>query len=69
MEPLSQHLITRFISRYLELKGGRNRTMNVKRMSALNIKIVEAFFLDFQRLKAKYNVEIDDIYNIGETGF
>jgi hypothetical protein len=35
----------------------------------LNTEIIEAFFLDFKRLKAKYNVEIDDIYNIDETGF
>jgi hypothetical protein len=69
MEPLGQHFITRFISRHSELKGGRNRTMDAKRMSALDTEIVEAFFLDFERLKAKYNVEIDDIYNVDETGF
>jgi hypothetical protein len=69
MEPLSQHFITRFISRHSELKGGRNRTIDAKRMSALNTEIIKAFFLDFKRLKAKYNMEIDNIYNIDKTGF
>ena len=69
LEPLGKHFITRFISRHAELKGGRNRTMDAKRMSALDIDIMKAFFLDFERLKAKYNVENDDIYNMDETGF
>ena len=69
MELIDKHFIIRFVKRHTELKSGFSHTMNAKRMSALDVNIVKAFFLEFNRLKTKYNVEIKDIYNMNETGF
>ena len=43
--------------------------MNIKRLSALNSVIIECFFAEFEQLQSEYNVKIEDIYNINETGF
>ena len=67
--PLGEHYITRFIRHHSELKSGFSRAMDVKRMTALDPDIVETFFAEFERLKTTYGVEMNDIYNMDETGF
>jgi hypothetical protein len=39
-KPLNKHFVTRIVQRHLELKSGYSRTMNAKRVSALNIDII-----------------------------
>ena len=43
--------------------------MDIKRLIALGSTTVECLFAEFDRLRAEYNVEIEDIYNMDETGF
>jgi hypothetical protein len=43
--------------------------LDAKRASALDINIVKAFFSEFCKLKADYNVQIENVYIIDETGF
>ena len=43
--------------------------MNIKRLSALNPVIIKRFFAEFEQLRTEYNVEMEDIYNMDETGF
>ena len=43
--------------------------MNIKRLSALNLVIIEHFFAEFEQLQTEYNVEMEDIYNMNETEF
>jgi hypothetical protein len=31
--------------------------------------MAERFFSEFERLRSEYSVEIEDIYNMDETGF
>ena len=66
---LGKHYVTRFIQRHPELKTGKTRAMDVKRLMALDPTIVERFYTEFERLRSDYNVEIEDIYNMDETGF
>jgi hypothetical protein len=69
LQPLGDCFITRFVRHHAELKSGRSRSLDAKRMSALDPSIVEDFFTRFIRLKTEYSVENEDIYNIDETGF
>ena len=66
---LSQHFVTRFIHRHTQLSSGYAHTLDAKRASVLDMTIVEEFFAEFSRLKAEYNVDVEDIYNMDETGF
>jgi DDE superfamily endonuclease/Tc5 transposase DNA-binding domain len=66
---LGKHYVTRFLQRHPELKTGKTRAMDVKRLTALDPTIIERFFSEFERLRSEYSVEIDDIYNMDETGF
>jgi hypothetical protein len=66
---LRKHYITRFIQRHLELKTGKTRPLEVKRLLALNPITIKRFFSEFKRLRSDYLVEIDDIYNMDEIGF
>jgi len=66
---LGKHYITRLIQRHPELKTGKTRPLDVKRLLALDPMIIERFFLEFERLRSDYLVEIDDVYNMDETGF
>jgi len=66
---LGKHYIIRLIQRHPELKTGKTRPLDVKRLLALDPMIIERFFLEFERLRSDYLVEIDDVYNIDETGF
>jgi hypothetical protein len=45
-----KHYVTRFIQRYPELKTGKIRAIDVKRLTALDPTIVERFFTEFERL-------------------
>lgn len=69
LRPLGKHFITCFIRRHSELKSGFSQALDAKRASALDIDIARSFFAEVRKLKAKYNVEIEDIYNMDETGF
>jgi DDE superfamily endonuclease len=69
LRPLGKHFVTRFVRRHAELKSGFSRALDIKRASALDVDIVKSFFAEFRELKTKYNVEIEDIYNMDETGF
>jgi hypothetical protein len=65
---LRKHYVTRFIQRHPELKTGKTRAMGVKRLTALDPTIIVRFFTEFERLRSDYKVEIEDIYDLGETG-
>ena len=43
--------------------------MDIKRVIALTLDIIRPFFEEFSRLKEEYNVGLDKIYNMDETGF
>lgn len=67
--PLGKNYITRLITRYPQLQGGKARVMDISRLSALDPSVIERFFAEFGRLRTEYDVEIEDIYNMDETGF
>ena len=68
--PLGKHYITRFVARHANtLKSRRPRAMDIKRLSALDPAIIERFFAEFERLRSEYSVDIEDTYNMDETGF
>jgi NADH/NAD ratio-sensing transcriptional regulator Rex len=66
---LRKHYITRLIQRHPELKSGKTRAMVIKRILALDPMVIKRFFSEFERLWNDYSVEMEDIYNIDETGF
>jgi hypothetical protein len=43
--------------------------MDAKRVSALNVDIIDTFFAEFEELQTTYIVDPEDIYNIDKTGF
>jgi hypothetical protein len=47
---LGKHYVTRFIQRHPELKTGKTRAMDIKRLTALDPTIIERFFSEFERL-------------------
>ena len=70
LNPLGKHYITRFVARHAStLKSHRPRAMDIKRLSALDPAIIERFFAEFERLRSEYSVDIEDTYNMDETGF
>jgi Tc5 transposase DNA-binding domain len=66
---LRKHYITRFIQRHPELKTSKTRAIDVKRLTALDPGIVKRFYTEFERLRNEYKVDVEDIYNMDETGF
>ena len=69
LKPLGEHFITRFVRRHPQLKSGYSRTLDAVQLSALDPSLVEAFFSEFNTLKTEYNIDLEDIYNMDETGF
>lgn len=65
-EPLGKHYVSHLISRHPQLKAARDRSMDNKRVSALNSTVIERFFSEFERLRSEYDVELQDIYNMDE---
>jgi hypothetical protein len=49
---LKKHSITRFIQRHLELKTGKTRPLDVKRLLALDSIVIKRFFSEFNGFKA-----------------
>jgi hypothetical protein len=43
--------------------------MDAKRVSALDVDIINTFFTEFKELQTTYKVDPEDIYNIDKTGF
>ena len=41
----------------------------MKMLTTLNPGIIKRFYNEFKRLRNEYNVKINNIYNINETGF
>ena len=69
LRPLGKHYITRLLARHTDLKKGKSRAMDVKRLSALDSGIVSEFFDEFERLRDQYKINLEDIWNMDETGF
>ncbi|ERF69214.1 hypothetical protein EPUS_02181 [Endocarpon pusillum Z07020] len=67
--PLGKNYVSRFISRHSELRTSRSRAMDIKRLSALDPTVIESFFSEFEQLRSQYGVEIENIWNMDETGF
>jgi len=68
-KPLGKHWITRFRQRYPELKSGRSKAMEIKRLTALSPDIIELHFNQIHELKLRYNIDSSRIYNMDEKGF
>ena len=69
LQPLGNHLITRFVRRHAELKSGRSRSLDTKWMSALDPSIADTFFIGVILLETEYSLENEDIHNMDEKGF
>ncbi len=65
-KPLGIRWITRFRERYPQLKAGRTQAMDIKRLLALDIDIVERFFEQILTLQSEFDVPSWEIYNMDE---
>ena len=66
---LGKHFVTRFVQRHPELKSDYSRKMNAKRVSVLDTDIINTFFVEFKELCTTYKIDMEDVYNMDETGF
>jgi hypothetical protein len=67
--PLGKNWTTKFLQRHPELSITRGRTMDINRLTSLDQNIIETFFTKLSELRAQYNIESDDLYNMDEKGF
>jgi hypothetical protein len=67
--PLGKHWITNFQKRHPGLSGGYTKAMEMKRLTALSIDVINPFFDEVETLQAQYNVPRGNILNMDEKGF
>src|SRR5271163_676939 len=66
---VGKNWIFRFMTRHKEFKAGRVKILEIHRLVALDKTTVSEWFTEYIRIRNKYNVAIDDILNMDETGF
>ena len=68
-EELGVHWQQQFLSRFPELKTKYINGLDKNRFSAQDPFIISEWFNLFARIKAEFNIDPSDIYNIDEKGF
>jgi hypothetical protein len=43
--------------------------MDARRVSVLDVNIINTFFAEFEELQTTYNIPMDQVYNMDKTGF
>jgi len=67
--PIGQDWVKRFLKRYPDLKTRRGARMDLTRWKDTTVESIHKWFDDFESACQEFNFEIQDIYNMDETGF
>jgi len=68
-KPIGKHWIDRFLQRHNELQKGKSRSRTMARIKALDPEYIQSYFKELERVIQENQVELQDIYNMDETGF
>jgi len=66
---IGEHCVYCFIQLYQELKSKYSRKYDFQRAKCENSELIQGWFTRVQQTIQQYGIQVEDIYNMDETGF
>ena len=67
--PIGQSWVKRFLKRYPFLQTALSRSIEASRIKEVSVELVSQFFDVFTQVLTELEIELQDVYNMDETGY